>query len=232
MSDQRNNQISKTQVMALAKALEAVETYVPTTWVDDTEPDIDAEHLNHAEQGIKRVTDALNGAVATINNLAAQLANYIPVSKIVDNLLSNDAETVLSGKMGKQLSDLITVNSNAISTLNSASTETASYEPNGFTVECMVLSLHIAKIRITGSAKLDLGTSSTYALCGTIKQLANKISSQVIQYVMCSNLHFAQLVIDNNGNVQLGYSQSIFDGRFDNLHAEENVYIDTLIMLG
>ena len=119
MSDQRNNQISKTQVMALAKALEAVETYVPTTWVDDTEPDIDAEHLNHAEQGIKRVTDALNGAVATINNLAAQLANYIPVSKIVDNLLSTDPTTVLSGKMGKQLSDLITANSNAISTLNS-----------------------------------------------------------------------------------------------------------------
>ncbi len=111
--------ISETQVMALAQALEAVETYVPTTWVDDTEPDIDAEHLNHAEQGIKRVTDALNGAVATINNLAAQLSNYIPTSKIVDNLLSNDAGAVLSGKMGKQLSDLITANSDAISTLNS-----------------------------------------------------------------------------------------------------------------
>ena len=116
--------------------------------------------------------------------------------------------------------------------LNSASKETASYEPNGFTVECAVLSSHIAKIKITGSAKLELGTSNTYALCGTIKQLANRIPSQVIKYVMCSYLHFIQLLIDNNGNVQLGYSQSIYDGRFDNLQTGENVYIDTLIMLG
>ena len=73
-----------------------------------------------AQTLIDAIADRVMNQLVSNTTLAAQLANYIPVSKIVDNLLSTDAETVLSGKMGKQLSDLITANSNAISTLNSA----------------------------------------------------------------------------------------------------------------
>ena len=68
------SEISAPVARALADALQKIAVYVPTTYVDDTEPDIDAEHLNHAEQAIKKVTDLANGAVDVIKNLQTQIA--------------------------------------------------------------------------------------------------------------------------------------------------------------
>lgn len=65
--------LSAAVVQSLASALTKIETYVPTVWADNTEPDIDAEHLNHAEQAIMRVTNLMNGAVDVIQDLQAQL---------------------------------------------------------------------------------------------------------------------------------------------------------------
>lgn len=59
---------------ALASALEKIEEYVPTEYVDNSEPDIDAEHLNHAEQGIMRVTNLLNAAVDVIQGQESRLS--------------------------------------------------------------------------------------------------------------------------------------------------------------
>uniref|UniRef100_A0AAU8B0Q6 Pyocin knob n=1 Tax=Dulem virus 35 TaxID=3145753 RepID=A0AAU8B0Q6_9CAUD len=65
--------LSDAVVQSLADALTKIETYVPTVWVDNTEPDIDAEHLNHAEQAIMRVTALMNGAVDVIQDLQSQV---------------------------------------------------------------------------------------------------------------------------------------------------------------
>ena len=67
------NTVSLASAQALADALAKIEAYTPTTWVDNSSPDIDAEHLNKPEQAIKRVTDALNSAVDVIKDLQSQV---------------------------------------------------------------------------------------------------------------------------------------------------------------
>jgi len=55
-------------------ALNKLADYVPTEYVNNSEPDIDAEHLNNTEQGLLRVTNLLNGAVDVINDLQSTVA--------------------------------------------------------------------------------------------------------------------------------------------------------------
>lgn len=67
--------VSLPVAQALASALAKIEAYVPTEYVDNSEPDLDAEHLNHAEQGIMRVTNLLNAAVDVIQGQESRLAD-------------------------------------------------------------------------------------------------------------------------------------------------------------
>lgn len=67
--------VSLPVAQALASAFEKIEAYVPTEYVDNSEPDIDAEHLNHAERGIMRVTNLLNAAVDVIQGQESRLAD-------------------------------------------------------------------------------------------------------------------------------------------------------------
>lgn len=62
------SEVTSEEIMALSEALSTIESYAPTVYIDNNEPDINAEHLNHHEQGIKRVTDALNLAIGVINS--------------------------------------------------------------------------------------------------------------------------------------------------------------------
>lgn len=81
--------ISLAAVQALADALQKIESYTPTVWVDNSSPDIDAEHLNKPEQAIKRVTDALNSAVDVIKDLQSQVTkNSGAISDVNNNLES------------------------------------------------------------------------------------------------------------------------------------------------
>ena len=59
---------------SLAKSVEKLEEYIPTMWVDDSEPDIDAEKLNHIEAGIKSATDSINSAIKAINTSQSDIA--------------------------------------------------------------------------------------------------------------------------------------------------------------
>ena len=83
------NTVSLASAQALADALAKIEAYTPTTWVDNSYPDIDAEHLNKPEQAIKRVTDALNSAVDVIKDLQSQVTkNAGDISTVNNNLES------------------------------------------------------------------------------------------------------------------------------------------------
>ena len=79
-------QISEPVVNALAAALNKIETYVPTQYINDGPPDIDAEHLNHAEQAIMRVTNLANGAADAISALQSQ------VTQLNSDLTISDAK--------------------------------------------------------------------------------------------------------------------------------------------
>lgn len=85
------NTVSLASAQALADALAKIEAYTPTTWVDNSSPDIDAEHLNKPEQAIKRVTDALNSAVDVIKDLQSQVTKNAGDISTVNNNLSKAA---------------------------------------------------------------------------------------------------------------------------------------------
>lgn len=96
------NTVSLASAQALADALAKIEVYTPTTWVDNSSPDIDAEHLNKPEQAIKRVTDALNSAVDVIKDLQSQVTkNADDISTVNNNLSNTDGRvTQLYSKVG------------------------------------------------------------------------------------------------------------------------------------
>lgn len=103
------NTVSLASAQALADALAKIEAYTPTTWVDNSSPDIDAEHLNKQEQAINRVTDALNSAVDVIKDLQSQVTKNAGDISTVNNNLSKKADsTSLSNYALK--SDLFAVN--------------------------------------------------------------------------------------------------------------------------
>ena len=92
--------------------------YDPTKWVDNSEPDIDAEHLNKIEA-------ALQEYGISIDELAAAVGQRIMQSQIVNNLLATKAGNVLDAMQGKALDDKIAEanknisnNADAVSKLN------------------------------------------------------------------------------------------------------------------
>lgn len=95
--------VSLPVAQALASALAKIEAYVPTEYVDNSEPDLDAEHLNHAEQGIMRVTNLLNAAVDVIQGQESRLADA--ENKIGTAALTGGM-TDLSSGLNKLNSDL------------------------------------------------------------------------------------------------------------------------------
>lgn len=99
-----------------------IETYVPTIYVNNSEPDLDETNLNHAEQALKRVTDAANAAILALESLDSA---KIDAAKIVNNLLATDTSTVLSGPMGKALGDRLTAAENLLTKLNGEMIKTA-----------------------------------------------------------------------------------------------------------
>lgn len=122
--------------------------YDPTKWVDNSEPDIDAEHLNKIESALQeygvsidelaaaggtaakvKTTDTYGLVVSALGESTAQalidaIANkvmneLINKNKIVNNLLATDASTVLAGTQGTALDKRLVATENAVTKLNS-----------------------------------------------------------------------------------------------------------------
>ena len=122
--------------------------YDPTKWVDNSEPDIDAEHLNKIESALQeygvsidelaaaggtaakvKTTDTYGLVVSALGESTAQalidaIANkvmneLINKNKIVNNLLATDASTVLAGTQGAALDKRLVATENAVTKLNS-----------------------------------------------------------------------------------------------------------------
>lgn len=58
--------------MSLVSELKTIADYNPTAYVNNSEPDLDAEHLNKTELALKRVTDAANDAINALKELEKQ----------------------------------------------------------------------------------------------------------------------------------------------------------------
>lgn len=101
----------------------ALTPYEPTTWVNDSEPDLDATNLNKVEQGIKDAIDGVNGILAALTNqLSTDPDKYAGIAVV------NQLNTVLN-----DLSDTVdTLNSNLTdldNTVDSISTDVANIKP-------------------------------------------------------------------------------------------------------
>lgn len=128
--------------------------YDPTKWVDNSEPDIDAEHLNKIESALQeygvsidelaaaggtvakvKATDTYRMVVEALGESTAQalidaIANkvmneLINKNKIVNNLLATDASTVLAGTQGTALDKRLVAAEKAVTQLNSELSEKA-----------------------------------------------------------------------------------------------------------
>lgn len=139
------NTVSLASAQALADALAKIEAYTPTTWVDNSSPDIDAEHLNKPEQAIKRVTDALNSAVDAIKDLQSQVTKNAGAISDVNNNLSK-----LNGKM---LGSNYVMNYSDFSDLsvNVYSVETFATTPSGNAPENNVGDFRITRLGMNNS---------------------------------------------------------------------------------
>lgn len=144
-TQEEENTVSLASAQALADALAKIEVYTPTTWVDNSSPDIDAEHLNKPEQAIKRVTDALNSAVDVIKDLQSQVTKNSGAISDVNNNLSK-----LNGKM---LGSNYVMNYSDFSDLsvNVYSVETFATTPSGNAPENNVGDFRITRLGMNNS---------------------------------------------------------------------------------
>ena len=74
-------------------ALNKLAEYVPTEYVNNSEPDLDAEHLNNTEQGLLRVTNLLNGAVDVINDLQTTVAQQASAIETLNSKITYEEKS-------------------------------------------------------------------------------------------------------------------------------------------
>lgn len=168
-----------------------IETYVPTIYVNNSEPDLDETNLNHAEQALKRVTDAANAAILALESLDSA---KIDAAKIVNNLLATDTSTVLSGPMGKALGDRLTAAENLLTRLNSDWMNLTPYlvnnwESNGKVAakkigNCWIVTLAVRNgVTETGTKILDNLPMSIFGTCVNCYYSVRELHGEAIQAV-------------------------------------------------
>jgi len=76
---------------ALSRAVSKIAAYVPTQWVDNSEPSITAARLMHIENGIRDATNAVNNAIDSITELNGRIKYITKGSFTIE--ISNVHET-------------------------------------------------------------------------------------------------------------------------------------------
>lgn len=83
---------------ALTVAINKITEYVPTKWVNGTEPDIDEDNLNKIEEGIKNATNAVNSSIDAITELAAAV-----------DTLNGNLHSIYDSSQSSYVTDLLTI---------------------------------------------------------------------------------------------------------------------------
>ena len=60
--------------------IEKIQEYVPTVYVNDSEPDLNETNLNKTEEALKRVTDAANKAIDALKQLEQEKLSLSAIS--------------------------------------------------------------------------------------------------------------------------------------------------------
>lgn len=95
--------------------IEKIQEYVPTVYVNDSEPDLDETNLNKTEQAIKRVTDAANKAIDALKQLDQEKLALSAISNVLSNATDKVPSLALVNTMQRAIDD---INSNLANKVN------------------------------------------------------------------------------------------------------------------
>lgn len=97
--------------------IEKIQEYVPTVYVNDSEPDLNETNLNKTEQAIKRVTDAANKAIDALKQLDREKLALSAISNVLSDATDKVPSLALANTMQLAINDL---NSNLSQKANSS----------------------------------------------------------------------------------------------------------------
>lgn len=73
----------------------ALTPYTPTTWVNDSEPDINATNLNKIEQGIQSAVGGVNGILNSLTNqLSTDTTKFAGIAVVNSSLTALNAKEI------------------------------------------------------------------------------------------------------------------------------------------
>lgn len=105
--------------------IENIQEYIPTVYVNDSEPDLDETNLNRTEQAIKRVTDAANKAIDALKQLDREKLALSAISNVLSDATDKVPSLALANTMQRAINDLNSnlskkADANTVSSLDSA----------------------------------------------------------------------------------------------------------------
>lgn len=116
----------------IMKSISAIESYAPTTYKNNSEPDLDEDNLNKTEQALKRVTDAVNEAINALKQLEQEKISVSDISNVQLNDQSKVPSCALAYAMQREVDKLNTQSDNLMMKITSGSmTETIGSLPTG-----------------------------------------------------------------------------------------------------
>ena len=86
--------------------IEKIQEYVPTVYVNDSEPDLDETNLNKTEQAIKRVTDAANKAIDALKQLDQEKLALSAISNVLSDATDKVPSLALVNTMQRAINDI------------------------------------------------------------------------------------------------------------------------------
>lgn len=86
--------------------IENIQEYIPTVYVNDSEPDLDETNLNKTEQAIKRVTDAANKAIDALKQLDREKLALSAISNVLSDATDKVPSLALANTMQLAINDL------------------------------------------------------------------------------------------------------------------------------
>lgn len=170
--------------------------YEPTTWVNNSEPDLDAANLNKVEQGIKDAIDGVNGILAALTNqLSTDPDKYAGIAVVnqLNTALNNLSNTV------DTLNSNLTVQQLALTLLN------ATNQANYITVYNKI---RFANLSFRPSINLSSGTTYTFATLSA----THKPSYQCDVFSHNNLGHKYRITLETSGDLKLAVYDDIAIG--------------------
>lgn len=97
--------------------IEKIQEYVPTVYVNDSEPDLNETNLNKTEEALKRVTDAANKAIDALKQLEQEKLSLSAISSVLSDANDKVPSLALVNAMQKEIDE---TNSNLAKKANSS----------------------------------------------------------------------------------------------------------------